>query len=151
MLLRFKADHTVGAVTAAEAKADPFKAQDMKAALLGNSLDAGIVAYFFWELFRQQEIMTNELEVKVVATRIPNQAEVSQRGRHQLAKPTAPESSWRWGAVTKEELMVAELIRRQTHRVRDISSTELRGWPTRWPRSLIPEAGGSGNPWWKPN
>ena len=89
--------------------------------------------------------MTNEPEVKVAATRIPDQAEVGQRGRHQRAKPTTPESSGRWGAVTKEELMVAELIRIQTHRGRDISSTELLGWPTRWPRSLIPEAGGSGN------
>ena len=54
LLLRFKADHTVGAITAAEAKADPFKAHDTRAALLGNSLDAGIVAYFFWELVHQQ-------------------------------------------------------------------------------------------------
>ena len=71
LLLGFKGDHTAGAITAAEAMADPFKAQDARAALLGNSLHAGIVAHLFWELLHQQGIMTNKLEFKVVATRMP--------------------------------------------------------------------------------
>ena len=63
--------------------------------------------------------------MKIVATRIPDQAEVGQRGQHQRAKPAASGSSGRWGAVTKEELIVAELIRRQTHRGGDIRSTGM--------------------------
>ena len=92
---------------------------------LGNSSHAGIVAYFFWELLHQQGITSHEPDVKVVATRIPDQAEVGQRGLHQRTKPTRPKSSGRWGAVKKEELMVAELSRRQSHKGAGIRSTGL--------------------------
>ena len=50
LLLKFRVDHTLAATTAAEAKANPIKAQDARAILLGNSLHAGIVAHLFWEL-----------------------------------------------------------------------------------------------------
>ena len=146
LLLRFRADHTLGATTAAEAKANPGIAQDARATLLGDSSHAGIVAYIFWELLHQQGLLAGEPDVTVVATRIPDQAEVGQRGQHRHARPATAAHAGRWGTVTKEELMVAELIRRQTHRGGDIRSTGLLGCPTRWPRNHIPANWWSWNP-----
>ena len=146
LLLKFRAEHTLPCAPAIFEKDHPEAFDNLRGKLLGNSFHCGVLAYLLSDLLFQVGLKKQRPSTAVIATRTPMQAEsATQRGKHARLKASEVQEG-KHKAMTQEEEMVRELIRRQVHRGADIRSTGLLGLPLRWPRNHVPT-----NWWiWKP-
>ena len=143
LLLHFRLDHTFPSLTTTDIKQDQVEHTDLRNSLLGEALHCGVVAYFCAELLYAEGFLAEPPSSDLVTTAPSSREVLSRRGDH--AKAKAPDQllpGGRWKQASVEELLVRQMLRRQTHRGGDVRSRSLLGLPMRWPRDHIPAA------WW---
>ena len=126
VLMGFKRGHTAKCFRPGDIKHDPIKYNDCRLSLLGNSMQAGVMAVFIAPLLEDHRI-------------IP-----FGRGE-QLAKHLGLEPMEKEQGDSEQTgiRLIRCLAQRQVYCGRDVRSVSLSGPPDRWPRDAV-------NPgWWK--